>query len=49
MPWRGCLCLRHFTPTGVATLDPWQGEGGAAIEREHPGAALPLQQRERAK
>ncbi|MCX5958733.1 MAG: type II toxin-antitoxin system VapC family toxin [Cyanobacteria bacterium] len=19
--------LRHFTPTGVATLDPWQGEG----------------------
>jgi predicted nucleic acid-binding protein len=18
--------LRHFTPTGVATLDPWQGE-----------------------
>jgi predicted nucleic acid-binding protein len=19
--------LRHFTPTGVATLNPWQGEG----------------------
>ena len=19
--------LHHFTPTGVATLDPWQGEG----------------------
>ena len=19
--------LRHFTPTGVSTLDPWQGEG----------------------
>jgi hypothetical protein len=19
--------LRHFTPTGVAPLDPWQGEG----------------------